>query len=376
MNDIKRNSGFSHRWPVVLLSFLLFYIPSVLAIFGNGDEPWEWVLFSIVTSTFYALVFCINYFRLVPSMLIRNDRRVGFFVVNICLVILICGFVPVCFETVVGLPKPHPAHPGPPPTIPQILVGYLRFVIRDGVMLVLSAALAYALRLSGERDNIQRRELELRDEQRQVELRSLKAQLNPHFLFNSLNNIYALIGIAPEDARQSLHSLSGMLRFMIYDAGSRFVPLEKELSFITAYVELMKLRLASSVDLKCDIRSKDNGEFVIAPLLLLTLVENAFKHHAPNNKSSFIHISVTVSDGQLECLVRNSQSPQMSDKGKEDSEQSGVGLENIRRQLRLIYPRKHSLSISETADEFEAALSVSLSKPEVTDRPRAHEAKV
>lgn len=345
---------------MVLLSFMLFYIPSLLALFGNADEPWEWVLFSLVTSTFYALTFCINYFWLVPSLLIRTDRRAMFFLVNFCIVLFICGVVPVGFETLVGLPKPDRPMHGPPPTISGILMGYLRFVIRDGVMLVLSAALAYALRLSSERDSMLRRELELRAERRQIELRSLKAQLNPHFLFNSLNNIYALIGIEPEHAQQSLHSLSGMLRYMIYDAGSPFVPLEKELGFISSYVGLMRLRVGGALKLECDIAGVGEGRHMIAPLLLLTLVENAFKHHGFNGDSDFIRISVTVTDGWLHCAFVNSYPGERQAAVSAGRGESGVGLANVRRQLRLIYPKRHTFSADASEGVFRVALSVNL----------------
>lgn len=144
-------------------------------------------------------------------------------------------------------------------------MGYLRFVVRDGIMMVLSIALAYALRLAQDRENMRRKRLELEAEQRRIELKSLKAQLNPHFLFNSLNNIYALIAISPERAQKALHDLSGMLRFMIYDAANSFVPLQKEMQFISDYVELMKLRLSSGIRLDCAITTSGSEGLTIAP---------------------------------------------------------------------------------------------------------------
>lgn len=337
-----------------MLSFLLFYFPSVLAILGSGEEPREWIAFSVLMSTFYAGVFCVNYFWLVPSILIHNDQKVLYFLINFCLIVGVCGFVPLIIESVVGLPH-HMREHGAAQTWYSFLVGYIRFVIRDGTMMVLSAALALALRLSSERENMRRKELELRGERRHMELQSLKAQLNPHFLFNSLNNIYALIGFAPDRAQLALHELSGMLRFMIYDSGTPYVPLEKELQFIASYIELMKLRLSPSVSLKCVIPDVSGGKYCIAPLLLLTLVENAFKHSAPAGEEHFIDISIRLDGCTLACRVRNS-----FDEGRSETTR-GVGLDNVRKQLGLIYPDRHSFMTKAEGAVFDAVLTLELS---------------
>lgn len=348
------NFNFPSRWTVILFSFFLFYFPSVLAIFGSGDEPREWIWFSIVMSTFYALVFCVNYFLVVPATLILSDRKPLYFLVNFIMIMSICSLVPVVFESMVGLPRPHHAI-RTEPKFAGFLVGYLRFVIRDGTMMVLSAALALALRLSSERENMRRKELELHGERRQMELQSLKAQLNPHFLFNSLNNIYALIGFAPDRAQLALHELSGMLRFMIYESGAPMVPLEREIQFINSYIELMKLRLSPSVSLKCDIAESCSADLLIAPLLLLTLVENAFKHSASNGQEHFISISVSIDGSRLSCKVMNTCADDNDHSDRSEGEarpekrgfsNGGIGLANVRRQLGLLYSGAHILETS------------------------------
>lgn len=343
---------------VILLSFLLFYLPSVLVIFGRGHEPASFMIINVAMATLYTAVFCLNYFWLVPEMLIRNDRKPLYFIINILIIISLCSIVPALMDAIGWVPgrrhRPHYSEPG----IIDILMGYLRFIIRDGVMMVLSAGLAYALRLSKERESVRRRELELNAERRQIELMSLKAQLNPHFLFNSLNNIYALIGFAPDKARRALHDLSSMLRFMIYDSTSPTVPLSKELQFIREYVELMKLRLNSSVCLECDICNPSDGNLRIAPLLFLTLIENAFKHSGPNGKENFISIRITTQDDDIRASISNSC--QQDEKRLDPEKDSGVGLDNIKRQLGLIYPGVHSLSITNADGVFTANLAISL----------------
>ncbi len=341
---------------VILLSFLLFYSPTVLTLFSRGDEPHDLLLMNIVMASTYTLIFYLNYFRIVPDTIFRNDRKLLFFLVNIILVVLGCMLVPIWFESHGGLPRPRHLE-GTQISSGQYVMGYFRFVIRDGIMMILAIAMAYALRLSEWRESMRRRELELNAERRQIELKSLKAQLNPHFLFNSLNNIYALIAISPDRAQKALHDLSGMLRFMIYDAAHSEVLLEKEMQFIADYVELMKLRLNDTVKLTCEIDRKGTEGLAIAPLLFLTLVENAFKHVGRQHDSSFISIRILLNEGNVICEVTNSTSDEEHLQNLSRNE-SGIGLSNVERQLKLLYPGHATLSTSNRDGIFTAMITI------------------
>lgn len=226
-------------------------------------------------------------------------------------------------------------------------------------MMILSVALAYAMRLSKAREEMRNRVLELEAERRSSELMNLKAQLNPHFLFNSLNNIYALIGINPDKAQQSLHELSSMLRFMIYDSESESVPLSKEMQFISDFSRLMSLRLNPSVELTCNLPEIHDNSFHIAPLLILTLVENAFKHVAVIDGKGLININITIEEEKLVCKVENTFIPEKSDSLEKGA--SGVGLKNIEKQLHLLYPNSYQLKIEQTPDVFSSKLTISTS---------------
>lgn len=355
MNNNKVRSNFTGTATVILLSFLLFYFPSMLAIFSRGDEPWGFTITSIMMATLYTAVFCVNYFWLVPETIFKKDRKILFFISNILLILFACSLIPIWFESHGGLPRPRHLIDRQP-SFGQYLMSYLKFIIRDGVMMILAAALAYALRLSKEHEKMRRRELELDAERRQIELKSLKAQLNPHFLFNSLNNIYALIAISPDRAQKALHDLSSMLRFMIYDAASAYVPLEKEFKFITDYVELMKLRLNSAIRLDCNISHTDCGDMVIAPLLFLTLVENAFKHVSNNGNHGFISINIRRVDNRVTCDVMNS----CGENNNKNMTEQGVGLSNVERQLRLLYPGSHTLRLNKSKNIFTAGISINI----------------
>lgn len=349
-----------NRWggtaTVVLLAFLLFYFPSVLALVNPSGEPHHGTMLSILMGTFYTLVFCLNYYWLVPSLLIRKERASLYYSVNILIIVGICSLLPLWFEKHGGLPRPRHMRDIELSRL-EYFYGYFRFIIRDGIMMVLSAAMAYALRLSREREAVRRRELELNAEKREIELKNLKAQLNPHFLFNSLNNIYALIGFDPSRAKESLHDLSSMLRFMIYDVGNSFVPLSKEGQFIRDYTALMKLRLNSNISVECNISGVADVNIEVPPLLFLTLVENAFKHVAPlDSGKGFISISIYYVDGEVAACVENTFDP--ATPSAPASHEHGIGIENIRRQLRLLYPGRHSLLLSHSANVFSASLRI------------------
>ncbi len=355
---------------VMLLAFLLFYLPSMLTLLSRDGEPKLWTVTGVVMATFYTLVFCINYFWLVPWTLLRNDRKSLYFIINFCIIVVVCCLVPLWFELTGGIPMPK-GHRHGNITTTQYLIGYLRFVIRDGIMMILSAALAFALRLSEARERLRRRDLELNAEKRQIELKNLKAQLNPHFLFNSINNIYALIGFAPERAQSALHELSSMLRFMIYESGSSYVSLQKEMQFISDYTALMKLRLNSNINVECNVMEFPPTDVQVTPLLFLTLVENAFKHVAPlPDGKGFIKIDIGIDGPNLEGTVPKSINDTKND-DMADTSESGIGLENVRRQLRLLYPDAHTFVIDRADDTFSATISISLNslhtKPIIID---------
>lgn len=345
---------------VLLLSFLLFYLPVMLTVF-NSNEPHEWIVTGVVMSTLYAAIFYLNYFRIVPLTLIRSNNKPLFFCCNIVLILLACSLIPLWFELHGGLPGPGGHHPDTPG---GYLMAYLKFIIRDGVMMVLSAALAYALRISREQDKMRRRELELDAERHNIELKSLKAQLNPHFLFNAINNIYALIAVSSDRAQKALYEFSGILRFLIYDAAAEYVPFHREMAFIRDFVELMKLRFSNALRIDCELSEEGTEKLSIAPLILLTLVENAFKHVSRTGPDRFISIRAGLEGQWLVFRVSNSCTPgaPSAPSVAGAAPGSGVGLVNVESQLRLLYPGAHTLIYGEIAGVYTAEVRIACSR--------------
>ena len=172
----------------------------------------------------------------------------------------------------------------------------------------------------------------------EIQMQYLKYQINPHFLMNTLNNIHAMIDFDSEMARKSVMDLSRMMRHVLYDSGESYTSLDKEVEFITNYIELMRIRFADDVDIEFTHPDMNTCRRVsLPPLLLIVLVENAFKHGISYNQESFIHINIYVDDDELTCVVANSRSMSHS------TEHSGIGLNNITKRLDLLFDSRYQL---------------------------------
>ncbi len=190
-----------------------------------------------------------------------------------------------------------------------------------------------------------------------AELAMLKAQINPHFFFNTLNNIYSLTLIDGERARAALHRLSRMMRYVLYDTAAGPTQLSKEVAFVQDYITLMQLRLTDRVAITFD-HPEPVREMAIAPMILLPYVENAFKHGVAATQASSIYIGLRQpTPNQLEIEVRNTLLPAPA---TDLAGSNGIGLANTRRRLDLLYPGQYTLRVTERTPENEFAVHLSL----------------
>ncbi len=190
-------------------------------------------------------------------------------------------------------------------------------------------------------------------------MKALKAQINPHFLFNTLNNIYSLTLDKSDKAPNLVLKLSDLMRYILYDCNDRYVLLEKELEFVTNYLELQKIRLDDSIPVKMEVKGSA-ARSKIAPLLFEPLIENAFKHGAyGRNNNGFVNILFNFEDkNQIELSIEN-RSERMWNKEREKN--SGIGIKNVIRRLELLYPEKHRLEIKDEDNLFKVILQIDLS---------------
>ena len=190
-----------------------------------------------------------------------------------------------------------------------------------------------------------------------AELNNLRSQINPHFLLNTLNNIYALTAIDSERAQSAIEQLSKLLRNMLYDNQSSEVPLKDEVQFLENYINLMKIRLPQTVDVSfvCDMQ---NPEIRVAPLVFISLIENAFKHGISPTEPSFIHIVLTQHDKELCVNIENSNYPKTED----DRSGHGIGLEQVQRRLDLAYYARYewNQNVSDDGTVYSSIIKIKL----------------
>lgn len=197
---------------------------------------------------------------------------------------------------------------------------------------------------------------QLEREKLAAELKLLKSQINPHFLFNTLNNLYALTLNQSDKAPLMVHKLSELMSYMLYDSNLPEVTLDKEIHYIKNYIDLEKIRYGDRLEVSLNIYG-DPKDIVVAPLLILPFVENSFKHGARNQlQDGWIHIDLEIQEGALTLKVENSK-PDFYD---EHNKPSGIGLVNVKRRLGHLYPHRHSLQQFDEPDTHMIVLKLSL----------------
>lgn len=196
---------------------------------------------------------------------------------------------------------------------------------------------------------------QLEKENLSLELNSLKMQINPHFLFNSLNSLYSLARQKNDKTPEVILMLSDLMRYMIYDVSGERVPLEKEIEAISNYLDLQKLRVESMTDIQFNVEIT-NHNLRLAPLLFFPLIENSFKHGMKEDeKSNYVHINLKEDNQALSFTIKNN-------KGKIDDTEKGkyggIGLENVRKRLHLIYGEAASMEINDDMNSFEVTINI------------------
>ncbi|UYZ62797.1 sensor histidine kinase [Hymenobacter weizhouensis] len=364
-------TGLLHAVIWVLLGVLLFTQPA-------GRLPARW---------FYALqtglllvslgVFYLNAQWAVPQLLYR--RRVLLYLALVGAVVLAVTvghrWVQQALEAhsrplglAAGPPPVGSRPPGPPPgwgpddelgggPHPGREAGWINPAVLLSTLLVMGLGTSVAAVQRGQHEAQLRQALE--QEKLATELSWLKAQLNPHFFFNTLHNIYALTLIDGGQAREAIHRLSRMMRYVLYETQAGTVPLSQEVQFVRDYIELMQLRLTDNVHVHLDL-PQPLHEAPMAPLLLLPFIENAFKHGTSALAPS--HIRIELAQPTPHTLAVRVRNPVFADRPAALDEGSGIGLANTRRRLALLYPSRHTLTITELtpSHEYEVHLTLTL----------------
>jgi len=307
-----------------------------------------------------ALIFYTNYLFLVPRLFFRKKKyRFVFSVLGL----VICFYFITSFangqinnrtsKNDTGqsdrqrnerrIPRQPPRSPGIIVAIPHArLIGYAS----SSLFMVF---LSLGLRLLERQDEVEKAKLN-------AELAILKNQISPHFFFNTLNNIYSLIGRNNEDSKNAVIKLSKLMRYVLNESGEDNKLLNEEIAFMNNYIDLMKLRIGSRTRLNVNFPT-GYSDIKVPHLIFITLIENAFKYGISVQDESFVNISLECEENIIRFKCENGlpESNRVSDQTS-----SGIGLDNLQKRLNLIYPDSHELEINKTGDKYEVTLNISL----------------
>lgn len=330
------------RW-LLHLFFWVFVLLLYSLLFGHGEwNYWRTLSFvSLLLPVTIGATYFLNYF-LVPRYLLKE--RYGAFSLYFLYTLIGALFVEMCLVVLTFIMLAGADIKGMSPSSIN-----LRFLLAALLMIVfLGGAVKMLSHWRKSREDYQ----SLMREKIETELKFLKTQLNPHFLFNTLNNLYYLASEKSDKAPQAIMALSELLDYVIHEARNEWVPLEKEIRFLKNYLELEQLRYADRLTVVFNAAG-DFSHHRIAPMILLTLVENCFKHGPGRSVGNqWINIEVHCSTTGISIVVSNSRSQD------QESRPVGIGLQNLRHQLTLLYTDRHQLEISENNEHYSVNLEL------------------
>ena len=334
----------------VFLALPFLFSPESLnlhAYLTNPPTQRDIIAYILLLGAFYS-----NYYLLIPRLYFR--RSYALFIALNLLGLALVTFLPgsLLFHQGPFPGRYHPDGPHPPDAPPFFNAGHHRpppihFIVNEHFFLYL-VLLFLALLLK-----IRDRWIRAEEEKLHAELAYLKAQINPHFLFNTLNSIYAMALGRSEQTAGAIVQLSSMMRYVLVEAGKEKVPLEKELTYLTDYIQLQQTRFEGSLQVVLEINGQPQGKQIF-PLLLIPFVENAFKYGVNPEQPSTIGIRIDIGDAGLNLRVSNHKVAVVP-----ADTSGGLGISNTRRRLQLLYPGRHSLIIEDEPKTFTVLLNLS-----------------
>lgn len=327
----------------ILVWAFLFYMPYMT----NDTVRSSFFARYVFNLSLLLIFFYVNIHLLIPRLLFR--QKVGLYLFTIILIFIVILLFNSLFDTlVIEHLREVSTRPGRSSgRFPRLIPTLFSFLLAFGI--------SSSFKMIAEYLKKQKRDQDLEREKLNSELAFLKSQINPHFLFNTLNNLYGLATIGAPSTGAAILKLSDLTRYMLEETQSGKVPLHREVNYIDNYIELQKLRIPEGVEISISTRGSFEN-YSIEPLLLIPFIENAFKHGISYNEASYIHIDLAVQDHQLNLTVKNSI-PNI--RGERDSI-SGIGLKNVMKRLELLYPDRHLLQIDAMEKEYRINLSIEL----------------
>ncbi len=320
-------------WVVVLVFLTIVEGSNKGFLFTLGNE--------LINVFFYGIIVYFNLFYLIPNYLTTNRF------LTYCGLLILASLIITPLKSIVFYFK-----------IPEVRAELIEYQYLQFLFTFLIAGASTIMKIVTDWLRHTRERQELQTQTMQSELRFLKSQINPHFLFNTLNNLYALTLKKSDKAPEIVIKLSEMMRYMLYECNEKRVLLSKEVNYIRNYLDLEALRQGKNVTINFEVMGQVNNQ-KIAPLMFIPFLENSFKHGLNNQISQgFVNITLTVREQDVEFFIENSKSETIPIQDHRRS--GGIGLVNIHRRLNLLYPERYDLKINDNPNTYAVTLRLEL----------------
>ena len=332
----------NERLTYLVAWILVAFIPFIVQVYSFGNIRFARILVSWVHLLPFFAVFLLNDLILLPTLFRRGRKWI-----YLMAVVVVFAGIWFCIEPPVpreGVRKIVPRHPVNMFKVTNVII----------TSCVIFANIAIKMYFVSLRQELKM--LEINNKRMQTELESLKYQINPHFLMNTLNNIQALVDIDPAKANTTIQRLSKMMRYVLYENAGHMALLNNEIDFMRNYMALMRIRYPERVEISLECENIPEG-VKVPPLLFITYVENAFKHGVSYRCVSYVRVSFGFGEGKVAFRCENTIA-EKRDLACRDVSEGGIGLENVKRRLDLIYGREYSLKIQEKEGVFVVELEL------------------
>ena len=323
-----------------IASWAVVFIMPALIFISEGNQRFEEALYrSLASLPFLMLLFYLCYFWLIDRLWFKKQY--------IFFILVVVGLIFCVSYSKYELFSYFDLHKGK-----RHMPPFHAFVYFDFLSNLLPVVFAMAIRYAQRNFSLEIAQKEAQAHKLQADLTQLRYQLQPHFFFNALNNIYSLIEFDPQKAQQSVHSLSKLMRHFMQNSDQKQISLAEEVDFLQQYISLMQLRLTDKTTVQVDF-PKQVPQLTIAPLLFISLVENAFKHGVSATAATTLSFSLKVEGNTVIFRSENTKIPT-----QESLYSSGIGIDNLKKRLTLLYPERHQYTIEEKEGKYIAQLTI------------------
>lgn len=351
---------------VVALNVVIWlYVILAPFLYHHGNHPMneEHYLRDLVFPLTDCLLCYLNFYIFAPRYL-DHRRFYRFVITNVVAISVLVLVREFFFPMLFPLPpevtmRPEPEH------MPPTWMLYVRSSFSLAFVSIASTAIRFSLQWMQSEEEQHKTELQLKA----AELKVLRNQINPHFMLNTLNNIYALINFNPQHAAEAVTQLAALLRYMLYEAPDEGVEVQRLASLCEDYINLMRIRVNKNVDVTFDSDVPDGHGPLVTTYLLMPILENAFKHGVSPTRKSYIHIILRCDESIFYFCCRNSNYPRQNN----EQQQGGIGLEQVRKRLELSYPGSYTYSagLSPDGKEYSTEIEIHFPKPASEEEQKA-----